>query len=85
VFSSGGVVLIWVDMMKMGRIQNKQLDDVVTRIKKLLARKSSHTMAFVLSPLLASAKTLNSALRGETRPRFESIFLVLSSDLHHRF
>eukprot|EP00435_Cladocopium_sp_Y103_P053866 s10_g17.t1 len=49
----------------MGRIQNKQLDDTVTRVKKLLARKSSHTMAFVLAPLLASAKTLNSSLRGE--------------------
>ena len=80
------MVLIWVDMMKMGRVQNKQLDDLVTRIKKLLARKSSHTMAFVLAPHLASAKTVNSALRGETRPRFDFSFVFkggLSSDHPH--
>lgn len=53
--------------MKMGRVQNKSLDELVSRIKKILSRKSSHSVAYVLAPYLVSVKTLNSQLRGETR------------------
>lgn len=67
VFSAGGAVLVWVDMMKMGRVQNKALDELISRVKKILSRKSSHSVAYVLAPFLVSTKTLNSQLRGETR------------------
>ncbi|CAK9038704.1 Uncharacterized protein SCF082_LOCUS22731, partial [Durusdinium trenchii] len=73
VFSHHGIVLVWVDMMKLGRIQNKQLDDLASRVKKVLSRKSSHTMAFVMAPHVVSSKTLNSNIRGEVR-RIEDKF-----------
>ena len=62
--------------MKCGRVQNKQLDELASRLKKVLTRKSSHTVAFVLAPHLVSAKTVNATIRGETRSR---VALVLQS------
>lgn len=65
--SSNGGVVVWVDMMKLGRVQSKQLDDVASRLKKILSRKPSHTMGFVVAPYLTSSRTLNGSLRGEIR------------------
>ena len=58
---------MWVDMMKLGRVQAKTLDDLAGKVKKTLSRKSSHSCAFILAPFLVSSKTENAMVRGETR------------------
>ena len=52
--------------MKYGRLSGKDLEEVATRMKKALSRKSTHSCAFMVAPFLVSERTSN-GLRGELR------------------
>ena len=59
-------MVVWVDLMKYGRLSGKDLEDVSARLKKTLSRKATHACGFVVAPFLISERTSN-GLRGETR------------------
>lgn len=66
ILAPSGVVIMWVDLMKYGRVSSKDLDDVTNKIKKVLSRKPSHTCCFLLAPFLISERVQNGH-RGELR------------------
>ena len=59
--------------MKLGRIGKKELDDLMSRLKKVLSRKPSHSVAFVLAPVLVSEKTPHGNVRGEIRTSYHDV------------
>ena len=71
---SGGVIA-WLDLMKFGRVSGAELDHQATLLKKILSRKSSHTVAFVLAPFLPSDKVVH-GIRGEVRHALSQSLLV---------
>ena len=52
--------------MKYGRLSGKDLDDIASRMKKALTRKTSHACGFILAPYLVSERVVN-GMRGELR------------------
>lgn len=66
IFSQNGGVVVWVDLMKFGRLAGHELDTMASTLKKVLSRKSSHSCAFLLAPFLSSDKVSN-GIRGEVR------------------
>jgi len=66
IYGANGCVILWVDLMKYGRLSGKDLDEVTSRVKKALSRKPNHSVCFMLAPWLVSERTSNGA-RGELR------------------